>query len=96
MTSMLLNPQSLFKLSDQNVLLGQHALQVRQGFGHGGADELRLRQRHVQVQLDLVHGQLVLQPAVLRFKLTNPAKKCKMAVKTVLKTVQHVWFWLKN
>ena len=71
---MLLNPQSLFKLSDQNVLLGQHALQVRQGFGHGGADELRLRQRHVQVQLDLVHGQLVLQPAVLRFKLTNPEK----------------------
>ena len=71
---MLLNPQSLFKLSDQNVLLGQYALQVRQGFGHGGADELRLR-GHVQVQLDLVHGQLVLQPAVLRFKLTNPAKK---------------------
>ena len=77
---MLLNPQSLFKLSDQNVLLGQYALQVRQGFGHGGADELRLG-GHVQVQLDLVHGQLVLQPAVLRFKLTNPAKNARRVSK---------------
>ncbi len=75
-TSMFFRSQTFSQLNDLRLFLRQLRLQVSEGLRHARVHELRLT-GHDEIQLDLIHSQLIFEASVLGLEFANPEIKKK-------------------